>query len=187
MNQIIENIQSRRAVRQYDPKPVPKDVIQQIINAGNEAPSACNAQGWRFVVVTDEAFRKNLAARALSHYQKWIKRSSAQMQDIRRDIDKQMDDPVYYNAPVIIFVIGWGMSPDTDSPMVCQNMMLTARSLGVGSCWVFFGQLALDEAKVKEALELKKEEKVYGPILLGYPKGDFPPSPPKKPATIKWI
>lgn len=187
MNKIIENIITRRSVRNYEAKDIPKDILKTIIDAGNMAPSGCNAQGWRFAVVTDESFRKKLTDLALPRYKKWMENSSEALKEMRKEIDSKVNDPVYYDAPVVLFVIGSGMTADLDCPMVCQNVMLAARSLGIGSCWVYFGQLPLDDAEVKKALELKSGEKVYGPILLGYPKSDFPEPPEKKPPVIKWI
>ncbi|MFA6609379.1 MAG: nitroreductase, partial [Candidatus Omnitrophota bacterium] len=169
MNKVIENIAARRSVRYYDSKPIPKDTLQAIIDAGNMAPTGCNAQGWRFVVITDETFRKRMADLALPKYKDWMKRSGESIKELREEIDAVASDPVYYDAPAVLFVIGQGMTADLDSPMVCQNMMLAARSLGIGSCWVFFGQMILDDAQIRSSLELKQGEKVYGPILLGYP------------------
>lgn len=107
---------------------------------------------------------------------------------MRKEIDAVVSDPIYYDAPAIIFVIGSGMTRDFDTSMVCENIMLAARSLDIGSCWVYFGQLALDDQEVRNALELREGENVYGPILLGYPRGGkFPAPPPKKDAVIKWM
>ena len=187
MNKVIENIKKRRSVRAYEAKPIPKDILMQIIDAGNSAPSGANTQGWRFVVIEDEAFRKKIATLALPRYKKWLENAPAQLKEMRKEVDAKTSDPVYYCAPVVVFVIGSGMSTDLDCPMVCQNIMLAARSFDIGSCWVFFGQLALDDSETKKALEIKDNERVFGPILLGYPKGGFPDSPPKKPAVIKII
>ncbi len=187
MNPVIENIKKRRSVRLYESKPISKEILTEIIDAGNSAPSGCNAQNWRFVIVEDAAFRKKLADIAIPRYKEWMKKAPAQMKEMKDAIDAQVSDPVYYSAPVVVFVIGWGMTSDYDTSMVCQNIMLAARSFGIGSCWVYFGQLALDDAEIRKALELKKEEKVYGPILLGYPKGNFPEPPDKKSPTVKWI
>ncbi|MFA5145836.1 MAG: nitroreductase family protein [Candidatus Omnitrophota bacterium] len=187
MNPTIEMILGRRAVRAYEAKPIPRDVMEEIIRAGNAAPSGCNAQAWRFVAVEDAESRERLAALALPRYKKWMAGASDGLKEMREEIDSVVKDPVYYSAPSIVFVIGSGMTADLDSPMVCQNMMLAARSLGVGSCWVYFGQLVLDDKDVRAALELREDEKVYGPILFGYPKDGFPDSPPKKEATVKWI
>jgi nitroreductase len=116
-----------------------------------------------------------------------MEKSNETLREMRKDIDSKVSDPVYYGAPVVLFIIGSGMTADLDCPMVCQNIMLAARSLGIGSCWVYFGQLVLDDAKVREALALKEGEKVYGPILLGYPKDGFPNAPEKKAAEVKYI
>lgn len=188
MNQMIETIMKRRSVRLYEPKPVPKEVLQILINAGNMAPTGGNAQNWRFVVVEDKSFKKKLLSLGIPRYKKWMEKAPKSLADMREKIDAAVSDPIYYDAPAIIFVIGSGMTSDLDTPMVCENIMLAARSLDLGSCWVYFGQLALDDQEVRDALEMREGEKVYGPILLGYPKGgDFPAPPPKNDAVIKWI
>jgi nitroreductase len=187
MNKVIETIKSRRSVRMYDTKPIPKKVIQAIIDAGNAAPSGMNVQGWRFIVVQGKAFKNKLMSLAIPRYKQWMEKAPQALSDMRKEIDAATNDPIYYNAPVIIFVIGSGMTSDLDTPMVCENIMLAARSLDIGSCWVYFGQLPLDDMEVRKELEIQPDEKVYGPILLGYPKGDFPTSPAKKEAKVKWI
>jgi nitroreductase len=67
MNPVIEVINKRRSIRAYEPKPVPKDIINTIIEAGNQAPSqgrevndSFKFQPWRFVVVEDAVFRQQL-------------------------------------------------------------------------------------------------------------------------------
>ena len=57
MNAVIEAIKGRRSVRSYKADPVPKDVIETLIEAGNWAPTGANFQPWRFVVITDPNFR----------------------------------------------------------------------------------------------------------------------------------
>lgn len=59
MNPVIEAIKKRRSVRSYDPKPIPKNIMNAIIEAGNQAPSAMNSQPWRFVVVEDKSLKKS--------------------------------------------------------------------------------------------------------------------------------
>ena len=65
MNVVIEAIKKRRSVRSYESKPIPKDIINMIIEAGNEAPSAMNSQPWRFVVVEDKKVKEKLLRVAL--------------------------------------------------------------------------------------------------------------------------
>lgn len=182
MNAVIEAINKRRSVRAYEPKPVPRDILQAIINAGNEAPSAMNSQPWRFVVVEDEAAKKKLLAAALPR----AKTITETLKDIDPDryeaIKKrytEMPDPVYYSAPAIVFVIGNGSFAAHSCPLACENMMLAAQSIGLGSCWVGFGAMVTDNPDVRNLLELREGDSIFGPILLGYPKM-HPPRPPKK-------
>jgi nitroreductase len=75
-------------------------------------------------------------------------------------------------------------------------MMIAAQSFGLGSCYVGFGAFVKGNADVVKALELKDDEAIYGPILLGYPKVDPRKAiadaldtiaPIKKDAVTKWI
>ncbi|MDH4161989.1 MAG: nitroreductase family protein [Nitrospirota bacterium] len=189
MNPVIEAINRRRSIRAYEPKPVPRDLVREVINAGNEAPSAMNSQPWRFVVVEDGAARKELLAAALPR----AKEITEQVKDVdpeRYEMIKkryaELPDPVYYSAPTVIFVIGTGRYAAHSCPLACENMMVAAHSLGLGTCWVGFGAMAVEEPDVKALLELKDGDAVFGPILLGYPKGE-PQRPPKKDAKVKWI
>ncbi|MCK5254575.1 MAG: nitroreductase family protein, partial [Deltaproteobacteria bacterium] len=90
------------------------------------------------------------------------------------------------SAPAIIFVIGSGIYADLSCPLACENMMLAAFSIGLGSCWVQFGSLIADNKEIKETLDLKEDEKIFGPIIIGYPKA-IPQPPEKKAPQIKWL
>ena len=63
MNQIIKTIKARRSVRSYETKSVPRELLQTVIEAGNEAPSAMNSQPWRFVVVEDKEVKRKAPGR----------------------------------------------------------------------------------------------------------------------------
>ena len=189
MNAVIDAIKKRRSVRAYDPKPVPRDLINMIIESGNEAPSAMNSQPWRFVVVEDKTAKKKLLGAALPQAKK--------ITEMVKDVDPEryesikkryadLPDPVYYSAPAIVFVIGKGRYAAHSCPLACENMMLTAASLGLGSCWVGFGAMVLDDPEVKTLLELANDESIFGPILLGYPKGETA-RPLKKDPKVKWV
>ena len=189
MNSVIEAIKKRRSVRAYEPIPVSKESVEQIIEAGNEAPSAMNSQPWRFVVVQDPEAKKKLLRAALPNAKKILDLVKDPDPDRHAAITKRLNeqaDPVYYSAPVIIFVIGYGRYADHSCPLACENMMLAAHSLGLGSCWVGFGSMVTDDPEIVPLLDLKQEEKIYGPILIGHPKG-YPERPAKKPPVTKWV
>jgi len=70
MNAVLEAIRKRRSIRAYDAKPVPRELVNTVIEAGNEAPSAMNSQPWRFVVVEDPAVKSKLLSAALPQAKK---------------------------------------------------------------------------------------------------------------------
>jgi len=189
MNDVLRVIAERRAVRSYEPKPVPKNVINKIINAANQAPSGMNSQPWRFVVVTDKRFHKKLTETAIPKSKKVLqslKKTIPERYDAIMKRYDELEDPIYYSAPVIIFVIGTGSFADLSCPLACQNIMLAARALGLGSCWIHFGSFVTGNKAIKKRLGLTKGEKIFGPIVVGYTR-NFPQAPPKKKPRVKWI
>jgi nitroreductase len=207
MNPVVEAIRARRSVRCYRDQRVPRDAVEAIIDAGNWAPTGHNLQRWRFVVVEDEEFRRRLADATRPTWRRvvgsWLddadERDRAYLialgsrclgwadlsyeDTITRLVD--MADGVYWSAPLVVFVIGrpahW-----TECAMVCQNMMLAAQSLGLGSCIVGFGAAVKGAAEIVERLELKENERIFGPVVFGYPE-IYPEPPIKKEPVVKWI
>jgi nitroreductase len=86
MNKVIETIMNRRSVRAYDSKPIPKEILQTIVDAGNAAPSGMNAQSWRFVVVQDKAFKNKLMSLAIPKYKMWMEKAPKALTDLRKEI-----------------------------------------------------------------------------------------------------
>jgi len=202
-NPVIEAIYNRRSVRDFQEKPVPKNLIKAVIDAGNQAPFTSEklTQPWRFVVVTDLDFKNTLVQTAVPVW----KRSLDGMKDFMPEIyDSAMklydslDDPkdmVYYSAPVIIFVIAPSRN-NTCAALACENMMIAATSLGLGSCYVGFGAMVGGNPDVMKSLEISDDERIFGPILLGYRKKDSEAkiakglahlAPVKKDPVVKWI
>ena len=204
MNPVIEAINKRRSIRAYEAEPIPKDIINTIIEAGNQAPSTMGMlkgvlrfQPWRFVVVEDAEFKQKLVETALPIWKKFLEGMKETDPELYKNVMTLYEalpepkDLVYYSAPVIIFVIG-PISNAVSCALACENIMLAATSLGLGSCYTGFGMMVKGNADVVKALELTDGERIYGPILLGYPKDD-----PRKrfmdqhknyvDPTIKWI
>ncbi len=189
MNEVLEAIMNRRSVRAYEARKIPRDILGTILEAGNEAPSAMNSQPWRFVVVEDEGAKRKLLSAALPQAKKIteeVKNVDPERYAMIKKRYAELADPVYYSAPAIVFVIGNGRHAAHSCPLACENMMLAAYSMGLGSCWVGFGAMVADDPKVRELLELKDGENIFGPILLGYPKGKTP-RPSKKEPKVKWV
>ncbi len=186
MNSVLDVIQKRRSVRSYSDLKVNRDDIKSIIDAGNLAPTGSN-QSWRFVAVTDEERLNEMRTLSKPLYRSFMENMPDGFKEIRKGIDAVSEDPVFYSAPAAIYVIGSGLTQDIDCSMVCQNMMLAAESLGINSCYVFFGQLVLNHPDIKNLIQVGENEKVYGPIILGYGDNEVPFIPQKREAKTDWI
>jgi len=205
MNPVIEAINNRRSVRSFKSEPISRDIINTIIEAGNQAPSRGRQekgskeflfQPWRFVVVEDPEFKQKLVH---TIFPIW-KKSMESMKEINPEMYEYvlmqyeaMDEPkdmIYHRAPVILFVIGLATHA-ISCALACENIMIAATSLGLGSCYVGFGAMVTGNADVVQTLELKDNERIYGPIVLGYPTeepGALEGVRPKKnESIIKWI
>ena len=205
MNPVIEAINNRMSIRSYKPKPIPQDVLNTIIETGNQAPSRGRQekgskeflfQPWRFVVIQDPEFKQKLVQTTHPFWKNMIESMKESHPETYEQVMMQYEampepkDMVYYSAPVILFVIGL-TGYDVSCALACENIMVAATSFGLGSCYVGFGAMVKGNADVVKALELTDDERIYGPILLGYPKEE--PSalasirPKKKEPMIKWI
>jgi nitroreductase len=183
MNPIIEIIYKRRSIRSYEPKPVPQDIINTIIEAGNQAPSTgrmvkgnvLQFQPWRFVVVQDPAFKQQLLETVTPIWRKFMENMKEMDPSLYENVMNLYEvlpepkDLIYYSAPVILFVIG-PKANAVSCALACENIMLAATSLGLGSCYTGFGAMVTGNSEIVQALELIDGERIYGPILLGYPK-----------------
>jgi nitroreductase len=184
-NKVLKAIKCRRSIRSYKPEPVPDMFIEKIIDAGNWAPSAGNLQPWRFVVVKDKKVRAKLREATVPKWRnvmELLKEEAPERYKMFKN-NLKLKDPVFYSAPVIIFIIG---TSSINCSLACQNILLAAHSLGLGSCYVGWGSAVLDCPEIIEILELKADESIFGPIIIGYSE-EYPKPPKKKKPEVKFV
>ncbi len=179
MNQTIETILDRRSVRAYESKQLSADELQTILECANAGPVGAGNRA-RFVVVQDPSLRTRLTEKTAPFYKEWFENLPEVIKGRRKLLD-QLPDPIYYGAPTIVFVVGKGGLCEFNCSIACQNIMLAARSMGIGSCWDMVGQLVIQDTSVRQELGILDEDKVFGPILLGYPRGNQFPKRPEMP------
>lgn len=150
----IEVLKTRHSVRAYADQPVPRGVIEDIIDCGHLAASAINIQPWEFVVVTSAATRRKLA----------------ETTDHGRFI---------VGAPVCVVVLCQATKYYLeDGSAATQNILLAARAHGLGACWVAGDKkpYAADICKIVGAPEGLR---LVSLIPMGYPAEN--PEKPKRP------
>ena len=120
MNEIIENMKTRRSIRKFKSDALPQDVLDRILEAGTYAPTGMAAQSPVIIAVTNKELRDKLSA------------MNAKIMGKPEDFDP------FYNAPVVLVVLADKSRPTHvyDGSLVMGNLMLAAHSEGIGSCWI---------------------------------------------------
>lgn len=114
---LLAAIGHRRSIRKFRDEPVPRELLMKVIEAGTQAPSACNIQGWRFILVESP--------------------------ELRRTLHEAGGSIMIPQAPSGILVVydnttkNMPYRDDIQSAAACiQNMLLAADALGLGGCWI---------------------------------------------------
>jgi nitroreductase len=143
MMDVFEAVRTLLAVRRYQDRPMPEDVIRRIVEAGRLTASSMNMQPWHFIVVQDRDTLRRLGALAPT-------------------------GPYIAQAPLAIVVaIDKTRFAVSDASRAIQSMLLTAWADGVGSNWVSFGGLE----DVKALLNIPAELDLLAILPFGYPAG----------------
>ena len=150
-----ELIRVRESIRSYDPeRPVDRDVLVKILEAGRLAPSAANRQPWKFRLISS--------------------------QEMLKKVRPCYEKPWFQDAPQILAVVGdeqeaWRRRSDqhcfieTDLAIAMDHLILAAANEGVGTCWISNFKPEL----LRTALGLKDQEYVFAITPLGYPRSNF--------------
>lgn len=200
MNQVIENIKTRRSIRKYQNKAIPGRIVKEITEAARFAPSSHNSQPWRFIVITNRKKIKETADCVKGWFKKLIimgRVASLFYKKIGEEI-KSAEKRAYtdkdlflYDAPLVVLVCSKpGRFHAKDCSCAAQNMMLAANSLGIGSCWIGFADLALNKSRaMMENLGVPKGHEIMATLAFGYPVKKPDSALPRKEEAgiIKWI
>lgn len=178
MNETMQTILHRRAIRRFDARQIEEELLQQILQAGLYAPSAGGRQGVIFAVCQNKEVNERLGKI------KWAN-SNPHMATATNYVSREQpsiaDDPkltnAFYDAPTVITMFApknFLFSVD-DCAVAAENMMLAADSLGIGSCYIGQGWTAFADSYGQEILrkwEIRTDYYAVMQLLLGYPKAD---------------
>ncbi len=148
---VIEFIKSRRSIRFFEDKPIEKEIIHKVLEAGRWAPSGLNNQPWKFVVITNQEMKKRIGE--LSHYKR-----------------------IFVDAPVLIGIfldvsLIYHREKDIMGIGACfENILLAIHGLGLGGVWL--GEILKAKNEVRKILELPENLELMGFIAFGYPDKD---------------
>lgn len=214
-NPVEKVIMERRSIRNFKKKPVPDNLIRRVLEAGRFAPTAGNAQPWKFVVITDQEliaemeqatvkmskllmwfvdYNRNAFRRIfLTPYTKFLTRlMPSKLHPVPFNLLQQIaaeKTPVYHNAPVMILLLmdkrGIG-NPALDAGICGQNMVLAAHSLGLGTCWIGMMTVLMMNPFWRKKLGVTSPYELSDCLVLGWPRGDYEGEVAREVQLVEW-
>ncbi len=181
-------LHQRRSVRDFLDKPVPQDLILQLIQDSCQAPSAANNQPWHFIVVLDRKMIKALSDEAKGNIVARIKQQpGSPMTPYLAELE-QPSFNIFHNAPGLVYIVGNPKIPSLvfDVTLAAAYFMFSATARGLGTCWIGLGREILDPALLT-AIGVPEGYRIIAPLIVGYPR-QIPPAPQRKqPAILKIV
>jgi nitroreductase len=177
-------IETRRSIRNFKPDPIPVECFNELINAARLAPSGCNAQPWRFKIVTDQAMKVEIA-HAANHQMfianapavivccadliGYIEGSVSGIQDLGKTgaadnkvidtllqrIEQLKKVPIEQLGPQIAFNVA----------IAIEHIALRALDFGLGTCWVRL----FDSNKIRTLFNWDENILPVTLLPIGYP------------------
>ncbi len=156
-------VNSRQSVRKFSDKPVDRKVILQCIEAARLAPSACNAQPWKFIIVDDNELKNKIAKKAYGPLRSFNKFVPTAPVLIVITIEKSPFIPhiggKIKNKPYHYYDIG----------ITADHFCLQAEELGLGTCMLGW----FNEKKVQQILHIPENREIGLLIAVGYPVKNY--------------
>ncbi|MFC1505501.1 nitroreductase family protein [Thermoproteota archaeon] len=195
---VLEAIQTRRSIRKFKTTPLTSEQINNLLEAARLAPSGCNVQPWRFIIVNDIQSKTKLCEASFdqqfikdapivivccSDLHSW-KESKEKTQELlnRADINlgEKCEKALMERVEKAIANSTHERIPSAmlNVTIAIEHIVLTAVELGLGSCWVRL----FDEKKVKQILNLPEHIFAVALLPIGIP-GEDPPARPRLPLS----
>lgn len=189
MSHVLDAIKERRSIRKYLARPVQQGAIEEVLVAAGWAPSAHNAQPWRFIVLVDASVKRELAEAMAKSWAADMAKNGLKIEAEMRKVRVER----FATAPVLILACLTmdGMRKFTDERrqnserdlamqslgVALQNLLLAAHAKGLGACW--FCAPVFCKETVRKVLKIPEEVEPEALVAMGYP-AEKPPVPPRK-------
>ncbi len=188
----LKVIKERRSVRRYEDKDIDPFLIEEILHMASWAPSADNDQPWKFVIVKNKETKTQIFDLFIARMKNYYKKRGVPVDRIKSFWSG------HFTAPVFIFAFIHSQKEETDGEFreiekiwniqsvsnACQNILLAAKAMKLGSCWM--GALLVIESEIKNLLHIPEDVQLMTVIALGYPAEKPLPRPRKSLSEIAY-
>lgn len=212
-DQVFHLLRARRSIRLYKDKPVPREALEKIIEAGRYSPTGSNSQNVEYVAVVGRqevanfqrmtvAFYEKLFGHLMNPVKRWlitlrlpkemveqIKERLADMLEYKRYI-QEGKDVLFYDAPALLVAHApaWETSSAFNGAAALYSASLMAHSIGLGTCFNGFFENAINRSRpIRERLGIPEKHRAYGTMTIGYPAVRYKRLVDRDRARVRWI
>ena len=172
---LFDALYSQRAIRYFTDEPVPDETIHRLVEAATKAPSGGNRQGWKFLVIRDQAAKNVIADYYEKSWERAYGSENPNPPDIQSHVRKSADHLARHMAEVPVLILACIEHEGEPSSMgrggsifpAVQNLLLAARGLGLGSCLTSLHKRYEDE--IKELLGIPDNVETAALLPVGFP------------------
>ena len=186
-------IKSRRSIRNYQDKPVPRELIENVIDIARYAPTGHNDQGVKYSIFDNKESLKNIADSVIDFFKFLV--STNQDQGIPFDFNKLIAeyengvDVILRQAPVLI-VTHEMINPmaGISSHIALTTLELAAKACNLGTCWAGFVMMAAVSGyePLLKLFHLPEGQQFCGAMIMGHPQLKYKKIPVRNKPTIIW-
>jgi nitroreductase len=178
MSEIMAIIKARKSIRVYQEKPLPKKVVEEILEAARYAPTARDLQELEYKVITDKAFMSKLSDGLSDAIQK-------EGMPLKGPPGAKLD--FFHGAPLVIIIAApkdnyWASA---DAGLAVQNIMLFATSIKLGTCFIGMAKLIERDKNLMNMLHITDNMNIVAAVVCGYPAEN--PEPKEKKQTAEFF
>lgn len=204
---------SRRSIRQYTPDPVPREIIEEILDVARYSPTASNAQNVHYTVVGNQDLLQRVSKRLFGIAEKInkvftlgpVQAASARLKDLGpvktlhrysmtwEFYKEQVSggrDLIFHNAPMLLLLHapkGQNLSRD-NCLIAATNIANYAHTLGLGTCFIGILTTAMQiDRSLYRLFRIPEGHKVHAALILGYPAITYKYHVVRRPPSVQWV
>jgi nitroreductase len=193
MNEVLQNITTRRSIRSYTDEQISGDDLHLLIEAARYAPSGSNSQSWNFTVIQNKEKIDRLNELVREAFKSVIVDETTYRSLVAgKKFAENENYHFCYHAPTLIIVSNERkyLNAMADCSVALQNIFLVANSLRLGSCWINQTRWFGDDPGVRKAfteLGIPEDYMVCGAAAVGHILGEIQKAPPRKDGNVTII
>lgn len=188
----MDIIKARHSIRKYTGEQIPREALEQILEAGNYAPNAGGGQRSMLVAIHNKELTTRIGKMNLAHFDRTYLAGNY----VSKEQPSTIDDPTirngFYDAPTVVCVFCQDnfLFKTADAFCMMENMILQATELGIASCIISRGPetFAFEEGRqLMQDWEVPEGYSCQGFVILGYIDGEQPHSKPRRPGRVRIV